>query len=729
MSNSKQTPKIQYINSALFRERQRKKLSIKVAAAELKISALHLDLIEKGYMRVSKKLQPRFIEFYNLEKDFFEKNSTYVEPIYIKKVDLELDKKMRAQLAKPHVKIVSSILSCIAVGVIIGGALMFTKQYRAPRNNWTKDFTAIRQKVIDLDEEEHFDTALLDTCYSISLDKEDPIASSHITFSTFASDSNATCASFSYEHTYKVEDTRPDRQIKPYDKFKIEAHAYNKKKYININFVSLFGDLANSRVDAVAFFTEPNKFTMKRVTVTTGTEIKDYDETTDIYKRFYTLLFTDNLVAKEIAYSDELIALKIGSAVSPNYRFYEFMNDCLAISRSYVFSYNAGFNMMLFGSIACILFVSNLLFSFWASAKPKKEKKEEVYVVHRVEYTEAVYRQIPNDSNFSPFLPEFSLRILGLLVILLSSIGMIWVTDATINYGASAAAKATQFNNVVSNILVAGTTLLFFIKLDVFHKKTNRELIENILTLFFAGLMFYVAEILVYFYLITGGNLFTEVAKLFTSLIPGNIVWNLMFYSLLFLFLFTIPDKIANKPHKLLLWRLCSVIPTFILLLSFVYEMFLKKYISAPYYISFIFFSKGAVMSAFAILYLYSLFFLQQYIKLKYGEAAIETYLNSRRYAIGKNAIASIVIVVLVLIDLFFRYKMPINSMNLGNNWPIILLIPFIMLYRPHIGKRNGTWDLSYTVMYVIFLAGGYIGAISIFLKALSFGDLAEILH
>lgn len=728
MTNNKKN-KIQFVNSSLYRERQRRKLSVKEVAVALKISTLHLNLIEKGYMHVSSKLKPAFIKFYELDSNFFELNSTYVDPIYVAKPDLELDAKMRAQMARPRVKIISSIFSAIGIGVIIGGALLFTKPYRVPRAKWSENFAAVRDATIKNADDETFDAKLLDNYYTIRANNEDDKSMSQIEFSTYAKDTNAPSSFFTFDYLYKKADARPDHKIFPGDRFQIGAYAYNKKKYFYFTFTSLLGDLANKRVNAIIFFTDPGVFTMKKVIVTDGLEIVEYTQTTDMYRRFHTLLFEDKLIDYNISTADNLMSERLGSVIPSDYRFYSCIGECLSISRSYVFSSNSGLNMMLFGSIGVIFFIANLLFSFSASAKPKKEKEEELYVIHRVEYVDMSRYGTFNDSKFSPIFPEFIMRAFGLLILLLSSIGMIWATSSLMNGDINSITKSSQFRLVTSNALVAGTMLLFFIKLDVFHKKTNRDLAENILTLFFMGLIFYIAEILLYFYLTTGGNILTELAKIFVNLLPGNIIWNLMLYSLLFLFLFTVPTKLANKPHRVLLWRLCSVFPTLILAFAFVFEMFLKQYITAPYYISFIFFTKGAVTSAFAILFLYSLFFLQQYTKLKYGEEAAEIYLDSRRYAFDKNIVASIVIVILVLIDLFFRYKIPENSMNLGNNWPLIFLIPFILLYRPHIGKRNGTWDFCYTIMYVVFLASGYIGTIGVFLNALNFNDIIEILH
>lgn len=66
-------------NKRLYEIRNSYKLSIKDASKYLGISRLKLSLIEHGYFQVNPALQKRFINFYQLESDFFENDLGYPE--------------------------------------------------------------------------------------------------------------------------------------------------------------------------------------------------------------------------------------------------------------------------------------------------------------------------------------------------------------------------------------------------------------------------------------------------------------------------------------------------------------------------------------------------------------------------------------------------------------------------------------------------------------------------
>lgn len=695
---------IQAINRALYESRNKKGVTLKEAAKALKINRLHLKLIELGYLHVSKKIQPHFIKYYQLDKNFFTTNSTYVSPINIKYEDPKIEEKIRARMRKPHAKIISGVVSLLMIGVIATGVYYFNRHSFYPRAAWSEQFTQFRQNVINNPDGTEISLEYPgDTAYYI----ENTLGESYYRVSIPSQDVNASGLVARFHRM--ISGGSIDQTV----------FAYNAKKIIVSD-----GDTGiGSRVQAVATYQKMGEYIMNKITIIDDDGIHDYLPGTPRYE-----LWRDNLLNIMFPEAVNSINSRISYCL-PTYNFASLMDDMQKISTNKVFGFRLGIRLMFIPSLILVLSLASFVYALVKGRKhkTKPKKKAKPYVVHETKYTanaELVYRSVPNDTVFPSIIPECALRILALAILLLASIGTVWVTQSM--FTGQRIEQAIKFNSFISNIFVAGTTLAFFLKLDVYHKKSNKELLKNIITLFVIGLVFYVAECLLYACLSNSGSIYSILVKMLATFIPGNIIWNLMLYSLIFFFLFTLPKKLEKAPHKILLWRLCSLIPTFLMLVAFIFQGTFKG--SMSQYISFLFYTNGALLTGFAIFYLYSLFFLQQYVRLKYGDETVTVYLDSRRYALDKNILASIIILFLVGVDLLFRFYAPYNGLNLGNNWAIALLIPFIILYRPHIGKRSPKWDLVYTVLYAIFLVGGFIISLGLITNSLDLSEIADIL-
>lgn len=694
---------IQSINYALYKTRIQKKATLKEAAKALKISRLHLNLIEKGYLHVSKKLQPRFIDYYKLNKDFFDKNTTYVTPVNVKYEDPHIDEKIRANIKKKRTKLVSGIVSGLLLLTLGVGMYFYERDNANPRVVWSNEFTSFHDKFVHDHDDEY----------------ESTLFPGDIIYRT-------------YDEELDFEITMPGKDINVtglmiatnFDTMEVDFYAYNQKKIIYFE-DTRYEDEETIKTYALCTYSNRHEYSLPKITAgVEGHEIDYLPDSTE-YKSFY------NKYLQEGALVDQRLAA-IDSNLEVRYMPYttdQLMSDIQIISAHKEFGFRLGFRMILISSVLLILSLSIFVFALIKGRKIKPKKvKAKPYIVHKTEYTAdaaLVYRSVPNDSAFPMLIPECVLRILALGALLLSSIGVTWLTQASL-VGLDSSKEALELNAYVSNLLVTGMTLAFFLKLDIYHKRSNRELLENIVMLFVFGLVFYVAECIVYTSLTSQGNIYSELIKLFTALIPGNIIWNLMLYSLIFFFLFTVPKSIEDTPHKVFMWRLGSIIPVLLLLSAFVVKGSLQGTLSP--YVSFLFHTNGVLLTAFAIFYLYALFFFQQYVSLKYGKEFEKVFLDSRRYALCKNIIACVVLFVLSLIDLLFFFKLPDNGLKLGTNWIVAGLIPFILFYHPHIGKRAPKWDLAYNIMYVLFLTGGYLISFSMISHALDLGQISQII-
>ncbi|MCQ2792084.1 MAG: hypothetical protein MJ208_01015 [Bacilli bacterium] len=705
------------INKALYEIRIKKELSLKDASKKLAISKLHLDLIEKGYLKVSNRLEPRFIKEYHLAKDFFDTHSTYIEPTNNVVDNPEATNKFRKIVSSLKARIIMGVLAAGSIATLIGGILTSNKIYNDPQEAWTEKFKTLRNAVLtDPERDEQVDILIGDTYYVISNTSYEGDA-----FETYVYEKelNAQYTSFKLEKNYDLSDDK-------FLEFKIVS--YNKR-------IIAFTDFINEKYsveDAVCFIEGKDNFNLRSFTYKVDEEIHNAEINDPTYNELNTVIkqelgpllnkYNENVLAQShYGYTD----------------IYEATEDIRKISYNYVYRFDLGYDLKITGGIILSIVGCCLILSFIIKPKIKLKikHKNEPAVQFSIAGVSLPARDLPNDTKFPLVMPEFALRIIGLVAILLFAIGLNIATNWRINGNLfeKAPENIVRLQELSSSFLVIGTTLIFFLKMDLFYKKTTKELLTNIFVLFVFGLVYYTVEVTIYMTFATeysaSGTVLGAIMSILTMFLPGNIIWNLMLYSCIFYFLFTTPKRMENYPHKIMIFRLYSLIPTLLLLLAFIFKMFIEPKVDVPYYISCIFFTKGILITLFAITYLYALYFLELYYRFRFGDETAKVYFYSKRFALVKNMVACVIIAILFLIDVYFMYKMPDNRLNLGTNWPIIFLVPIIFFYRPHIGKRNKKWDTAFTLLFILFLAGGFIATISQVSSLFDFSQLREILN
>ncbi len=102
------------------------------------------------------------------------------------------------------------------------------------------------------------------------------------------------------------------------------------------------------------------------------------------------------------------------------------------------------------------------------------------------------------------------------------------------------------------------------------------------------------------------------------------------------------------------------------------------------------------------------MFIYRRIVMKKYGVENGLIYENGNRYAFTRNLLTCLLIVILVIIDAVIAKQVPeLEAFGFGESTYALFLIPCILLYRPHLGKRNAKWDLIYPIIYIITLIGG----------------------
>lgn len=707
------------INKSLYLIREQKGESLKDAATAMHISKLRLKLVEEGYLPVTKKLKTKLIKHYKLKKDYFSTHSTYVEPLNnIEDSDATV-MKIRRGIGSLKVRIISGVIALASVGVLAYGIYSSNVYYLNPTATWSEKYTKFDKNFKELEDcKEHFDPFMMDKCFRLISTFENPTetikGTLKYTTDVYEKAENACSTNLIVEYTSAAE-----------EKLTFTIAVYNRHIFYLVDYTPT--DKEFIITTAVCFYDSDGESKLRPFTyVDKNGEVIKADEGSPIFN--YLKSIVDESFSTFLNFYNDNVLQPIVN--DPTYRPYELFHDVQIISRNFVYHLRLGYYLTLASGIVLALSASLLVLSF--IIRPKKilnaKKKEKASVNFSLSIVSLPARDLPSDIGFTPFVPEFVLKIVGLVIILLFGIGLNLATYWQLNVSIFTPDNLKDLRDTTNNLLIAGITLLFFVKIDVYYKKTQRDLLTNIFALFVGGLVFYLLEIITFSTIFKMQNLLQVILQVLQPIIPGNIFWNLMLYSLIFYFLFTTPKRYHNQSHKILRFRLLSLIPTFFLIFAFIYKYAIEPMLSAPYYISFIFFTKGIIMTLFAIIYMYSLYFMQLYYKLRFGEKTAELYFSSRRFSLSKNLVACIILILLYVVDVSIGHTIPDNILNLGTNWSILILVPFIFFYRPHLGKRNLKWDNAYIVLYAVIFGGSYLLAVMQIANIFDFSQLVEII-
>jgi hypothetical protein len=120
-----------------------------------------------------------------------------------------------------------------------------------------------------------------------------------------------------------------------------------------------------------------------------------------------------------------------------------------------------------------------------------------------------------------------------------------------------------------------------------------------------------------------------------------------------------------------------------------------------------------------AISYLVSLYFLRLHYTRKYGEENAPLYFNGNRFLWNKNFLVAILVAVIGGVEFILRDNATAHTLGLGHYSNIVLLIPLLLFYHPHKGKRNLGVDMTTMTLYIIALSTAYLAAALIILLQL----------
>lgn len=668
-------------NAYLYSLRQRQNLSLREAAKKTHLPSLLLSLYEKGYLPIPKAFYPTLAIAYGVSVDSFNDVLDYPALLDEKKDPSPKSKKLTELALKWPTLITVFALFGICLGVFLWGYIDFFKI-------GSSTDTAYDSEIIQLDD-------------LVRAKGEKNEEGDRYTLSYTAGD-NSKLGIVSSN----------DKRLAAATNFAYVFPQDNENITIT---------LSASASDMIFSFTEGSAL------------LSTYTGSGRIENNHYVL--TNLLDDNEEAVTDESVIKTKQSLISS----YEDKTEPLYVSWRGANSFNGtkspnalvqaiaeangvlavklslANNLLLYGTLfgAIFFFLSIVLGAFkFVSAKKKK-----VYTL-----TESVPdlpsrnpKPLAPNFRFTPFIPETFFRLAGIVMILISSILFFQVAKTAIAGIQSqdllalilAADEAMSWYQLMPLIPLA-TTLWFFIRIEVLH--TTENVWPTILLSLFLGFLYYFAENAFLFYFQMNSDVYrTLLLSAFFTFMPGNLFWGMAAFSTIILFLLTTPK--FKKPHTVIIWRLCALIPVAYLLFSYFYSVGTDLW-NWPKWdddVSGLLARKQAVQTLFALLYPFLIYLYRIIAVHRYGKERATLYFQGNRYFFIKNLLACIILGILALVSYFYGATPVGKSLGLKGAYWIAVLIPFILFYHPHMGQRNKILDALFPLAYTISITFAYL--------------------
>ena len=669
-------------NTFLYNKRLELGMDRKSFAKMIHISHFTYGLIEKGYLKPNKKQVNNIEKYLNVEyKNYLVGKSSY---------STDLPEKDKSGLVKWAYDFIGSgivrflliIVFALSIASVIV-SIYWTDRYE----NNAKEFYP--EKVVEVydavKEKGHVTLDLLDALTRAEISMEDDDKIQLIMIKANYNDSKIGETEFKID--FWSDDCRLTLVFNNDLRLTFLTNFIESK---SVKITAKYVDYEDDSYSQVVFYeTEKDKYEVIKSTISTSLLNNDekmqefLDEVYNIipfFNNFFEILIEDKLGMKLDAYDDIFVPL-----VETNIKMNRWEN--------------ATEILYLVGVIFTLLSLFGLAFSVLYGTKNG---------ARQMSFSNDNSSLIPNtnkltksDIKFTPFIPEIALEILGIIIVFVASFRIFFYYSMIIGLTPATVTDFKFVNETFMPLFYLGMFLLYFIDFDTFVE--DKRVLRNFFMylLLFIGL--YVLEVYLISILRSKESIIFDLAEYITF---PNMFGSIALYFLMMFLLFCTP-KVINKKWKLILYRASSLIPaTVVLTLYFIFKSANKFWgWELSYDILYLFDSERISFSLLCISYLYGLYFLRLFFKKKYGDNDAKRFFNGNRYIFLKNLMLSIIILVVAVTEYLLRYNSNAVKLGFGQNYYVIFLIPFVMLYHPHKGERNFWTDIMTTILYMLAIS------------------------
>ncbi len=459
------------------------------------------------------------------------------------------------------------------------------------------------------------------------------------------------------------------------------------------------------------FYIEDSKFVFSdTITLENGEPV---ESSTEIYTEV-----KEKMLSKVENVNTDFTAL-IKEKTGMEYDFYkELLPDHKEGANKNLFAEIMSLAMGIIGIGLTGLFLFALLFAFFFGIKEEKKKLELGRIDTMSADTENKTRGSPNkvtekqreniammkkDIPFFPFLPETVLEIIGICLIALGSV-RIFLNLEMLFY--SSGVTQEMYNQTSTNLFrlfTVGMFLLYFIDFDIFLDDSR-----SLRNFFLYGIVFfglYFIECILVEYLAKTRGLIFILRDYYV--VPNNFGTISCYFGIMF-FLFYTPKKINTK-KKTILFRLMCLIPiAWIVISSVIFENYKAMGLDFNTWQVYFFDSERPQFSLLCVSYLVGLYLIRLYFKKKYGQEAARRFFNGNRFYYIKNIFICLIVAAIAVNEYCLR-NYTSNIKGIGSYYQIVYLIPMLLFYHPHLGKRCKPLDYFTLILYGLFFSFGYL--------------------
>lgn len=700
-------------NKLLYEKRLELGLSSKEACKKLHIDRLSLHLIENGYFTLSNRLKNKFISGYNLDQTFFDNDLSY--PVMISEDTTPISKDFLRRLYKKKVyKIVCVISSILFLGMsFVGVGLNITTKNSIP-SFYDSNVITVRNNVIQNHDDEVVSPDNNEVMYEVNnlydLFREDTL----IYFDVFKSEQRIPYAFFS--GTTRAEVVLPFIDPELVQDVNICYSSYTSQTGFNytVNFKTGIKTVASiaatKKGDKFQYSSiwyidgEGNKTLLEKKDPNRAVLIELFENNIGYYEDGLTKLFSEHptLSTSNISYEAFSSSLRNGNE---NLRSRSVLNGCL----------------LIFGIVfACLFFALSLLSFFKRDPILDTNESPAIEATNNEEISEKPGKKpskLTKNWKIFPFLPGDLLRLASIILIFIYSIGTYLLFSSIMAVDIKEAFTIFTSNKQLGSYLVIAFFLLLFVKNDMVQQRKDYFLTNYFY--FFSGLALYLLVLALSTISVADTAIRRTIEGVILNLVPGNFLWGFLAFNMIVFLLFYTPLSYKNDQKKLTRYRCLAIIPFAYLVISLILgllDSFL--HLNMPFWLSFLFFTKSPDLIIFLILFTGFCFFYKRYINKKYSKEDATLFEKGNRYYFVKNIAACVIVALIGISELLFLKLYPNNPAGFGNDVLIFITIPFMLLYHPHHGKRNGTIDWAITIFYGV---ANVIGIALIILSILQF--------
>ena len=320
---------------------------------------------------------------------------------------------------------------------------------------------------------------------------------------------------------------------------------------------------------------------------------------------------------------------------------------------------------------------------------PPEERKGAAVIL------EGPFERFYAKTHIRPVLGEWVIRGIGFALIVLGSVFM-----QIIN--ASLATPAIEDLYPLFKMINAAGQVLLVVALIGIIAETRRNLTFTAAVFFTMAVTFYLAVNSVFFALdstIKFDFMGITFSQFLSMLLPGNIFMSMGLFAFIGFFLFEDPPSWLVKRK---VFRLLSLIPTGIAILSVVLSILYRAEAIAPnYWVSSFFFVRDVDGLFVGIAFLFELFFFRHFIAKRYGKENVDELMSRPSVQFKKNLILCLIIAIYTAIF----YLVPSGGrtyLRLDDHTLIFCLIPLLLFYKPAGKNRSNASNILYYALYIL---------------------------